>query len=135
MDTRPEQFLGRTDLPGSRMKESVQLSHIRGSAVGQAAVRLVPDVLGRIEFRGVGREVLRVDPRMLLQEAADLFAAVDGALIPEEKHRTPKVSHQMLLLGSDRQGADGRNRALFVPVPSIGCPPFLRPGSLKVRDE
>ena len=158
MDARPEQLLRRADLPGSRMEHSVQMNHIGWSAVGQAAVRLVPDVLGRIEFRGVGWEVLRVDPRMLLQETADFFAAVDGALIPEQKHRPPKVSQQMAhesqdiqavegsglhpkvkcqmpLLGRDRQSADGRDVALLVPVPSVRRLSFLRPGSFKVRNE
>lgn len=158
MDARPEQLLRRTDLPGSRMKHSVQLSHIGWSTVGQAVVRLVPDVLGRIEFRGIGREVFGVNSGVLLQEAADFFAAVNGPLIPEQKYRTPEVSQQiahesqdiqavegsglhpkvecqMPLFGRDRQSADGRDVSLLVPIPSVRRLSFLRPGSFKVRDE
>jgi hypothetical protein len=57
---------------------------------------LGPDILGRIEFRRVGREVMSMETRVLPEERLDLSAPVDRAVVPEQVDGAAQVAQQMV---------------------------------------
>jgi len=68
-----------------------QVGEIGRGAVGEPALRLRPNKLGRVEFRGVAREVGHLEPRMGGEEAADHRPLVDRGPIPEKDDGPPEV--------------------------------------------
>jgi hypothetical protein len=56
---------------------------------------LRPDVLRRVEFRGVRGEVVPLDPRPVAKEDLHLAAPMDRAPVPEQGHRAPQVLQQV----------------------------------------
>jgi len=158
IDARPEQVLGAARVLEGGAQLAVELRNILRGAVGQAAIALAPDVLSRIEFRGVRREVLRLNPGVPAEERLHGLTPVNRALIPEQDQRAaevsqelpeepaniqpieaaglePDVQRQAAPAGRDRQRTDGRDVALLVEIPCIRGVPSGCPGALEVRDE
>jgi hypothetical protein len=79
-----------------RAEASCEILFILGCTVGQGIIRAVPHILRRIEFRGVGRKVFRMDPGMAMQEVLDQQAAMNRATIPQEDNRATQVTEQRL---------------------------------------
>ena len=73
----------------SRSRRSARLS---GAPFGERLVSLGPDVLRRVEFGRVRREVVDVQVRVIREEGLNLPAAVDGAAIPEQVYRAAQVA-------------------------------------------
>ena len=87
--------MGATQAAG-RIGESVaQLAQIVGRSIGEAVVRLSPDVFGQIEFRGVRGEVVHMEPRMRSQEVADFTSAMNRAAIPKQIDRATQVVQEV----------------------------------------
>jgi hypothetical protein len=121
-------------------------------------VRLSPDVLGRIEFRRVRREVMDIEPRMIGQERADLTSAMDRAAIPQQGDGAAQVTEEVpeegvdvetrkipgttaeveghaAPLGRDGQPATDREAIVAVAVAHARRLTFGRPGPADVGDE
>ena len=158
MDARPQQFLGSPDSSHGAGEAAIELVEIAGSAVGQGGIALAPDELGRVEFRGIGREPLHMDSRTLRQITLNLLAPVDGAAVPQENDRAPEMPEQMLqeredmqasevvatqpdikadalAIGGDADRVDGRDLVLPVKVVQVRCLSAKRPGAFNVRNE
>jgi len=158
IDARPEQVLGAARPLEGGSQLAVELRHILRGAVGQPTVALTPDVLSRVEFRGVRREVLRLNPGVLAEERLHGLTPMDRALVPEQDQRAaevsqelpeepadiqpieaaalePDVQRQTAPPGRDRQRTDGGDVALFVEIPGMRGVPSGCPGALKVGDE
>ena len=69
-----------------------------------------PDVLRRIEFRGIGREERRMASRTVGQGHLDFPASMDRATVPDQPHRPAQVPQQSLAEGSDLQAIEGPYR-------------------------
>lgn len=61
-----------------------QLRRIVRSAVGEFVVHLIPDAFVRVEFRGISREGLQEQARVLSQEGADGLSLVNAAIVPHD---------------------------------------------------
>lgn len=83
-----------------------QLAEIVGRAVGEFMVGLSPHVLGGIEFRGVRREEVDIEPRMIGEERADFVPAMDRPPIPEQVDRAAEMAEQVLEKRPDVQAAE-----------------------------
>lgn len=81
----------------------MKLEYVRGRAVGQGAVGLVPDIFRWTEFRDVGRERFHMQSGMASDPLRDFAAAMDDAPIPEQDHRPPKMPEQVCKKGPDLQ--------------------------------
>ncbi len=135
-----------------------EVAEVIGSAIGECMVRLGPHVLGRIELRGVSREVMDVEPGMVGEERADFAASMDRAAVPEQvagapqmpeevleeradvetaeiPWATPEVERDASALRRDRQPATNREAIVTVAVAHARRLPFGRPGPADVGDE
>src|SRR3989338_3523928 len=106
-EARPQARLGTSESADGAPEPATELLQVLGYAVGQRAIRLAPDVLRRIEFRGIGREEIRMDSRTVGQVHLDFPASMDRATVPDQHHRTAQVPQQGLAEGSDIQAIEG----------------------------
>ena len=115
--------MGATQAAG-RIGESVaQLAQIVGRSIGEAVVRLSPDVFGRIEFRGVRGEVVHMEPRMRSQEVADFTSAMNRAAIPKQIDRATQVVQEVTEESLDIEAGE-----IVRATPQVEChsPAFRR---------
>src|SRR4030067_351935 len=68
---------------------------IRPPAVGQRALRVPPDPLVGIEFRGVSGQGNDVETTIIPPFPLDLFAAMDHDVVPEEEDVSAQVKQQV----------------------------------------
>jgi hypothetical protein len=61
-----------------------EFAEIVGRTIGKFMVGLSPHVLGRVELRGVGGEVMDVESGMVHEKGADFPPPVDWPAIPEQ---------------------------------------------------
>jgi hypothetical protein len=83
-------------------------------AVGQRALRLAPDAFIGIEFGSVAGEVFDMKARMPDQEAADVIAFVNLAVVPEKDHVAGQMPKQVTQKGADFRAADVHAMELIV---------------------
>ena len=143
----------------SRIRESVaELAQIVGRSICEAMVCLRPDVLGRIEFRGVRGEVVHMELRMSGQEVPDFTPAMNRAAIPKQVDRAAQVAQQVTEEGLDieageivgatpevegdtpapgryHQGATDRQPVMPVAMPDTRGLPLRGPGAVNIRDQ
>jgi hypothetical protein len=107
------------------LRQSRSSRRSSGTAIGEFVVRPGPDVLRRIEFGRVRREVVNVKSGMVGQERSDLAMSMDRAAIPQQVDGTAEVAEQML-----EEGADVEAREISRPTPEIErqVPPPWRHG-------
>jgi len=72
-----------------------------GSAVGEGALRELPDALVGIELRGVARKAVEVQTGIAVLQRSNGFAAVDRAVVPHHDHSTSQVAEQASQEGAD----------------------------------
>lgn len=158
MDARPEEVPRTPKAADRRVQSLPEIGQIIRRTVGERLVSLSPDVLRRIEFGCVRREVMDVEARVVREEGPNLAAAVDGAAIPEQVHGAAQVPEQVLEeradveaseiagataeierqappLGRHRHPAADREAVVPVAVPQIRRLPSGRPGPAHVGDE
>src|ERR1022692_4064934 len=109
---RPDQ--SRTPLHGAQAvaRSALQVVEVRGAAVGELVVlEMTPDVFGRIQFRGVGGQLL------------DLHGAVQ---------RLQVLAHERRAMGSQSVPDDQQRLADLLPEgacrSSMICGPLMAPG-------
>ena len=142
VDARPQQRLGTPRVLQGGAQLAIEVRHIARGAVGQAAIALAPDVLSRVEFRGVRREMLRLDSGVLAEELLHGLAPMDRPLVPEQHQRAAKVTQELpeeaadiqpieavgleadiqrqaAVARRDSQRTDGGDVALLVEIPRI----------------
>lgn len=158
IDTGPKECLRSANSSHRVSEHPVQLDQVRGRTVGQGAVGLVPDIFGRVEFRRIGREKVRMESWMGVEPLLDFPTAMDRSPIPQQDHRPPKMPEQVLQERSDiqpreiagtkvkiegqppssgrhGQGTDRRDPVLLVEIVNDRRFPFGGPGAGHVRDE
>jgi hypothetical protein len=106
IDTGPEQALRAAESPDGTGQVSSELGKIVGGPIGQSLVCPVPDVLGRIELRGIGREVMDVHSGVAGERGRDFAAAVNASAIPQEIDRPAEVPEEILQEGADVEAAE-----------------------------
>jgi len=112
-------------------------------AVGRVPFVIIPDLLGRIEFRGVFGEELRLEARVVQQDPRNRRPLVNFALVPKQNDRPGHVAQKLsqerghvhglevLLLESgvqanvpadraDRKDRQGRDSVVLVAVGTLG---------------
>ena|SRR5450631_1080802 len=86
---RPDQ--GRTSLHGAQAvaRSALQVVEVRGAAVGELVVlEITPDVFGRIQFRGVGGQLLDLHSAVQrLQALANERRAMGSQSVPDDQQR------------------------------------------------
>ncbi len=95
------------------MKQPRELPEVARDTVGHGALEVVPDELVRVEFGGVAREAIRVEPRMRLEEVLHQRGPVLPAAVPEKDHGTTQMAEQLLKELDDLGRPD-----VFVPMES-----------------
>ena len=65
------------------------------SAVGERALRELPDAFVGVEFRGITGEAVEVKSEVPGLERANRFAAVDRAVVPDHDHGATEVAEQV----------------------------------------
>jgi len=65
------------------------------SAVRQGPLYELPDALIGVELGGIARESVEVEPGVPGLQGAEVFAAVDRAVVPDHDHGSPKVAKQV----------------------------------------
>jgi hypothetical protein len=63
-------------------------------AIGRMAFEVIPELLGGIEFRGIGGELLQMQPGMGLLHGLDRRSTVNAAAIPEEDDMVPQMPQE-----------------------------------------
>lgn len=101
VDAGPEECLGSPQSARRVRQPSAEFAEIVRDTIGELVVGPGPHVLGRIELRGVRREVVHVKAGMAGQERADLATAMDRAAIPQQVDGTAELAEQMLEEGAD----------------------------------
>jgi hypothetical protein len=117
-----QEVLGTAKAADLGIEVMPEFAQVVRRAVGEGAIGLRPDILGRVEFGGVRRELVDVEARVDGQEGPHLPAAMEGAAIPEQVHRAPQVSKQMLQEGPDVEAREGVRSTSQIP----GQPPASR---------
>jgi hypothetical protein len=72
---------------GRAIEALAELAEIVWGAVGESMIGLRPHILGGIELRCVGREVVDSEPRMVGQKRADFAPPMDWPPIPAWRPR------------------------------------------------
>src|SRR5262250_2578145 len=91
-----------------------KVSEIIRSSVGEFMVGLSPHVLGGVEFRRIGGEVVRVESRMREEEVPDLPPPMDRPTIPQQVDRPAEVAHEVT-----QEGLDIEAREIVSPTPQV----------------
>jgi hypothetical protein len=116
-----------------------------------------PHVLGGIEFRRMGGEVVHMESRMRDEEVPDLPPPMDQPTIPQQVDPTAEVAQEVtqegldieareivsdtggrghaLAFGRHRQSAADRQAIVAVPVPDARRLALGRPGAADVGDQ
>lgn len=94
------------------VEQAVQVGH---GVVGQRPLLVGEQEFARVQFRGVGRQVFQVQPRMLPQQLPDQTAAMAGQIVEHDDDVARQVAKQLSEELDDGRGV-GRLAALPVPV-------------------
>lgn len=118
-------------------KSALEVSFIFGNTVGNCSLKVRPDELIRVEFRGIAGEEIMMNASMSQEEFLDDFSLMNGIIVPKyndwasevlkkigEKFRhfslpdvlagmIPNVEAQVPPFGRD---ADPGDRGDFIPV-------------------
>lgn len=92
VDAGPEEVPRAPQATDRGVQSQPEIGQVIGRTVGERLVSLGPDVLRRVEFGRVRREVVDVQVRVIREEGLNLPAAVDGAAIPEQVYRAAQVA-------------------------------------------
>lgn len=129
-----------------------------GPTIGQAGLGIRPHAFIGIEFGGVGREKLQVQPRVAAAQLPNRFAFVDRSIVEENDHVASQVAQQMAeevadvgvadvvamatkvkshppAQGADRQPGDDGEAIVAVAVVEPRCLSAQRPGPTKRWDQ
>jgi len=135
-----------------------KLNDVLWCTIGQRVFGFGPHKLIGIEFWGIGRKSMHMEPLVLANELLDDEAPVDGAAIPEQHNRSAQVAQKVtqeaddlhprnigavetevkskpVAQWGDGDGGDGRNPLPAVAVSEDGGMADRRPGLAHVRDE
>jgi len=72
-----------------------------GATVGERVLRELPDPLIGVEFGGVAREVVEMEPWIAGLKRADGFAPVDLGAVPDKDHGAAEMAQQVPQEGAD----------------------------------
>jgi len=140
------------------MKTVSDILFVQREAVGRVAFEVVPDLLGRIELRGILGKELRLKARVVQQDSRDRRTLVNFALVPQEDdrpwHVVQKLSQErghvhgleVVLLESgvqanapadraDRKDRQGRDAVVLIAVGNLGGLTFRAPRPSARRNE
>ena len=95
MDARSQAGPRATELFEFRHYLIAKLSDVVRPAVGQRLLGLIPHAFIGIQFRGVSRKALHLQPRMSLQEVPDWFSSMDLSVVPNHDDNPAKMTQQM----------------------------------------
>lgn len=95
MNARPKESLGVSDAMHSAAQSAAKLDNIFGRTIGQRVFGLGPYELIGVEFWGVGRQPMRMEPAVVAEELLDDCAPVDGAAIPQEHNRCAQMPEEV----------------------------------------
>jgi hypothetical protein len=101
-----KESLGATEPARRAIQAMAEFAEIIGGTIGEFMARLGPHVLGWIELRGVRREVVDVEPRMVGQERTDFATSMDRAAIPEQVDGATQMTEQVLEERTDVEAAE-----------------------------
>ena len=87
-------LLGAPNPAGIRVQATAQVPEILEQAVGRMPFPIVPELLGRVEFRGIRRELFDMQPRVGLADRLDGTPPVNTGAIPEEDDMAPQLAQQ-----------------------------------------
>lgn len=129
-----------------------------GDAIGESKVGPIPDMFGRVEFRGISREELCIESWVFLKERFDGMLTVNRSPIPQHDNRPtqmPKeilqedldivmfevvrselhVQSQVAPVGRNADGPKSRDPVLLEPMIEVRCLSPRCPGAPDVGDE
>jgi len=107
VEEAPEQVRATPEALDLLADTGLDLPDMVGSEVGKSAVlQVCPDLLHRVEFRGVGREPFHMPSRMLAEVMSDLVVAMRASQVPQQDERTGVVSPQMRQESKDLRATD-----------------------------
>ena len=135
-----------------------KLNNVLGCTVGQRIFGFGPHKLIGIEFGGIGRKSMHMEPLVLANELLNDEAPVDGTAIPQQHNRSAQVAQKVtqetddlhpgnidaveaevkskpMAPWGDGEGGDGRNPLPVVAVSEDRGLADRRPGLAHVRDE
>lgn len=142
----------------SLAESTCKLDNIFGRAIGQRVFGFGPHKLIGIEFGGIGRKSMHMEPLALANELFNDDACVNGAAVPEQHNWAAQVAQQVtqeaddlhprnvgavetevkskpLMRRGDTDGGDGRNPLPAVAVSKDRSLADWRPGLAHVRNE
>jgi hypothetical protein len=142
----------------SLAESTCKLDNIFGCAIGQSMFGFGPDKLIGIEFWGIGRKSMHMEPLALANELLNDEASVNGAAVPEQHNGSAQVAQQVaqeaddlhpgnvgtvesevkskvLSRWGDTDGGDGRNPLPRVAMSKDRGLANRGPGFSHVRDE
>ena len=125
------------------MKTVPNILFVQRQAVGRMALEVIPDLLGRVEFRGVLGEELGLHAGIVEQHSPDRRPLVDLALVPQQDDGTGHVAKELtqerghvqglevvllktrgqadtLTDRTDREHGQGRDAVMLVAVGNLG---------------
>jgi len=158
LDASAEAARRSLELAQGAPQMAMQGHEIIRATVGQAPLRVGPDLFIRVELWGVGREELEVQPREATTELADPISLVDAGLVPEEEDGAAEMAQQVpeerahlvvpdvlrvdleveadpLALGRDADPGDDREAIAAVAMADDRRLPTRRPGLAQGRDQ
>ncbi len=97
----------------------MQVRDIAATHVAQLdAFELLPEPLAGVQFRGIGRQTLQVQPlcRPMPQELLNAMATVDGSASPHDDHLAGAFAQQVLEKRDDVVSMDGAVLAVEVEL-------------------
>ena len=129
-----------------------------GAAVGQILLGELPDSLVWVEFRGVRREGLEVQTRIVPAQFPDRLSTVDSTIVPDDDDVAPEMSEKvskkdadLILLDvlgmqvvvepkaatarTDRHSGNGRDPIMTVTMPKNRRPASGGPGAAHARNQ
>lgn len=158
VDAGAEQSLGILDSSDRATQMNPQLIKRFVDTVGEVAFARRPDLLHRVEFRGVAWERIDIQPLLLTKKGFDIFPLVDLPPLPDQHHRSAQIPQQVLQEANDfrpgqvgavetdvqahslAEGGDGKagdDRQLLTPVAMAqeGGAAHRSPGSPDIGEE
>ena len=92
-DERAQFRLGAPDSEGVRLQATANIPLVPQQTVGGMAFEIVLDLLDRVELRGIGGELLHMQPGMGLLHRLDRWSQVHRATVPQwESHALGPLS-------------------------------------------
>ena len=92
-----------SSMPNRILEYPPKLHDIIGGTIVKVMIGTIPNVFCWVEFRGICRKPLHLNPRMLGQEFVHFFAPVNGGPIPQKNQRAAKMFQQIFQKSSHIQ--------------------------------